>query len=386
VCWVDDISYWSTEQTDLELFAKQIYDEYGEAGPHYPTQFLGLNVTQNDNTIHISSRALIERAGKRFFPKNNPFRDDHPVEEDPDTIDLTHVKTTHAKSPFPSKGSAQGTESGGVQIEHQPKEGEPRLDKPFRELLGVIAFCAVTTRIDIAWHVSQLGRIQNNPGKKHWDLAKHVLRYLIRTKDYGPCYTTNNDDIQYYTDASWGDIPPHYIPETNLYTREGDRYLPVKGRKFIDPKDPDGRRSSFGYTAILAGAPISWQSQVQKTRRALSTTESELYAATFAAKDLIHVRGILQDMGLPCSEPITIHEDNQSCINQILREGISSRTKHIELRFYYLRDLETEGVTAITYCPTEHQLADILTKNTPETTFTPLRDQLIRVAPQKAFE
>jgi hypothetical protein len=131
------------------------------------------------------------------------------------------------------------------------------------------------------------------------------------------------------------------------------KYIPIKGAKWIDPKDPDGRRSSFGYLAILSNAPINWQSQIQKGRRALSTTESELYAATLAAKDLLHVRSTLQPMGYSCVDPITIHEDNQSTINQILRSGISARTKHIELRWYYLRDLETESITSIQYCPTE---------------------------------
>jgi hypothetical protein len=135
VTWVDDISYWSTDTKDLALFEQQITTEYGDAGPHYPSQFLGLNVQQTNGNIHISCKALIERAGKRFFPKRNPHLHS-PEMEDPDSMDLSHVNTDKAKTPFPSKGSALGCHSGGVDLDDMPKYGEPRLDKPFRELLG----------------------------------------------------------------------------------------------------------------------------------------------------------------------------------------------------------------------------------------------------------
>jgi hypothetical protein len=336
-------------------------------------------MTQRNEQIHISSKALIERAGVRFFPKENPFTPKSGEEgHDPNDMDLSHVNTEKATTPFP-----QGAK---VDLADQPKDNEPKLDKPFRELLGVISFVAITTRVDIAWHTSQLGRIQSNPGRTHWDLAKHVLRYLIRTKDYGLCYSKSDQNVEYYTDASkYTEDPNLYrrIPQKHTSATEPEhKYVQVKGRKYIDPSDPDGRRSSFGYVAIYGDAPVNWQSSIQKGRRALSTTESELYAATLAAKDLLHLRGTLRSMGDACADPITMHEDNQSCINQILRAGITARNKHIEMRWYYLRDLETEGATSIQYCPTELQLADILTKNLPQATFLGLRNQLICPPPE----
>ena len=317
-------------------------------------------------------------------------------------MDLSHVRTSHANQPFP-KGAQ-------VLTSDCPADHE-RLQKPYRELLGVVSFCAHTTRPDISWHVSQLGRVQSNPGQQHWDLALHLLRYLIHTKELGICYTPSHSELEVYSDASWGDIPPKYIQEQNLYRRvpistakaipaisnaalpsgvpshtysgssEQFKYIPIKGAKWIDPKDPDGRRSSFGYLSVLSNAPISWQSQIQKGRRALSTTESELYAATHAAKDLIHVRSTIQPMGYSCTDPIVIHEDNQSTINQVLRQGITARNKHVELRWYYLRDLESEGITSIKYCPTDMQLADILTKNLPSETFFNIRNKIISSPP-----
>ena len=104
--------------------------------------------------------------------------------------------------------------------------------------------------------------------------------------------------------------------------------------------------------------------------------ESELIAAVEASKDVIHIRQVLHDMGLKQTEPTILFEDNQSTINTVLREGITSRTKHIEVKWFWLRDIQSE--VKVTKKHTSEQLADIHTKRLNVTTFSYLRDKLVQ--------
>lgn len=165
-------------------------------------------------------------------------------------------------TPFPSHGSSLGS-----QVLHcdSPKEGETPLNKPYRELIGSLSYISLTTRPDIAFYTSQLAKVQSNPGQRHWQLAKHVLRYCIATASHGITYHADGSELEYYVDASWADVQPTYIVKD--------------GKKYLDPDDKDARRSSYGYVGFYASGPISWAARTHKGRRALSTMESELVAA-----------------------------------------------------------------------------------------------------------
>ena len=145
--------------------------------------------------------------------------------------------------------------------------------------------------------------------------------------------------LEYWSDASWGDIKPATVKQSNLYRKVNGRFIPVPDITLIDVTDPHARRTSFGWIGVLAGGPISWRSQVQQGRRALSTCEAELHAATEAAKDILHVKELLGHMLIQHDSPIALYEDNQSTIRVVTRLGITARTKHYELRLYFLRDL-----------------------------------------------
>ena len=356
---VDDCCYWSTDPTKMVAFEQLITSEYGDAGIHVPSLFLGINIAQARDQIHISSRTLIEKAAKKFFK----------------TEDLSKINLAKANTPFPSHNSAMGDV---VSLDDcpDPLTGGKKLDKPYRELVGTLAFVTLTTRPDCAWHTSHLGRVQANPGERHWKLACSVLRYLLRTKDHGILYRPVMTPLEYWSDASWGDIKPATVKQSNLYRKVNGRFIPVPDITLIDVTDPHARRTSFGWIGVLAGGPISWRSQVQQGRRALSTCEAELHAATEAAKDILHVKELLGHMLIQHDSPIALYEDNQSTIRVVTRLGITARTKHYELRLYFLRDLR--DVINITYCPTQQMLADLLTKNLGAETLTGLRDQIVK--------
>ena len=343
--YVDDLCYTGNSDEAVEHLEHELIAKFGNIKANDPDFFLGANIKQTDEQIHLCSSAMIKRMAKRFFP----------------TIDIDQLDLTRATTPFPSHGSSLGAE---VLLTDCPdiEKGEQPLAKPYREIIGALSYVALTTRPEIAFYTSQLARVQANPGEKHWKLAKHVLRYLIATPDHGLTYHREGDGLQYYVDASWADVTPNYKTK-----EDGKRYLTA---------DDDGRRSSYGYIGFYASGPISWAARIQKGRRALSSMESELIAAVEASKDVIHIRQVLHDMGLKQTEPTILFEDNQSTINTVLREGITSRTKHIEVKWFWLRDIQSE--VKVTKKHTSEQLADIHTKRLNVTTFSYLRDKLVQ--------
>ncbi|KXJ68625.1 hypothetical protein RP20_CCG002410 [Aedes albopictus] len=70
----------------------------------------------------------------------------------------------------------------------------------------------------------------------------------------------------------------------------------------------------------------------------------------------------MRGLGENIRHPVTIQEDNQSCISMLNAEGGTRRTKHIDTRYNFVRDLAASGIIKVKYCPTEDMLADVLTK------------------------
>lgn len=96
-------------------------------------------------------------------------------------------------------------------------------------------------------------------------------------------------------------------------------------------------------------------------------------AMALAVQDALFLRSLLSEVRLLPSGPTAMHEDNQACIAMMKNPMTSSRTKHIALRFHFVRDrLESEEVDVV-YCKSSEMLADLLTKPLPAPRFLELR-------------
>lgn len=130
--------------------------------------------------------------------------------------------------------------------------------------------------------------------------------------------------------------------------------------------DPDERRSTTGYIFKLAEAAISWNSKRQQTV-ALSTTEAEYMALSSAAQEAIYLQGLLCELCIKCSDkPITVFCDNRGAIALSHNSVHHSRTKHIDVRHHYIRDLINAGKFSVKSISTDKQQADFLTKALPK--------------------
>ena len=95
---------------------------------------------------------------------------------------------------------------------------------------------------------------------------------------------------------------------------------------------------------------------------ALSTVEGEYIAASDASKEAISLRKLLAGLFGDVLETTIIHCDNQSCVKLSENPVFHDRSKHIEMRYHYLRDMVQKGTICLQYVPTEEQIADIFTK------------------------
>ncbi|KAH8342568.1 hypothetical protein KR084_005249 [Drosophila pseudotakahashii] len=191
-------------------------------------------------------------------------------------------------------------------------------------------YLAVLSRPDIVHAVSKLSQRNTDPHIEHESAAKHLLRYLAGTSNLSIVYKKSGGSVIGFADADWAN-------------------------------DQLDRKSYSGYAFFLAGAAFSWSSTKQSVV-ALSSTEAEYIALSTAAREAIYLRRLLGDMGWPNQEPITIFGDNISS-HHIARNPIHhKRTKHIDIKFHYVREKVESNEINLKHVFTEENVADLLTK------------------------
>jgi hypothetical protein len=126
----------------------------------------------------------------------------------------------------------------------------------------------------------------------------------------------------------------------------------------------EDRRAVSGYAFLIDGGAVSWSSKRQEIV-SLSTTESEYVAATHASKEALWLRSLISQIFDPITEPTTLFSDNQSAIALTKDHQYHARTKHIDIRFHFIRWIIEEGKLRLVFCPTGDMLADTLTKALP---------------------
>jgi hypothetical protein len=221
----------------------------------------------------------------------------------------------------------------------------------YRMMVGSLIYASISTRPDITHAVNMISRHMSNPSHEHMIMVKRVFRYLSGTRTLGLLYNNENQhqggDIELtgYCDADWGG-------------------------------DLTDRKSTTGYCTMMNGNLVSWQSKKQPTV-ALSSTEAEYMAINDVAKEIMWMRMILGELGLKVVTPTIIYVDNQPAIRISENDSEHDRTKHIDIRHYFIRDLIKNGDIKLQWISTNDQLADIFTKSLATPTFVTLRDQLM---------
>jgi len=126
--------------------------------------------------------------------------------------------------------------------------------------------------------------------------------------------------------------------------------------------DKDNRRSVNGFVLFLCGVPIVWRSKQQKTV-ALSSSEAKYVAISEAVKEILFVLQLLNTMNIPVEAPVRVRVDNMGAIFMAGNASSSVKTRHVDTRFHFVRELVEDKVVEIIFVKTDENKADGFTKN-----------------------
>ena len=135
--------------------------------------------------------------------------------------------------------------------------------------------------------------------------------------------------------------------------------------------DLDDRHSTSGNLFLMNGGSITWTSKKQPIVT-LSTTETDYVSLSVA----VWIRQLLDDLHMSQDQPTVIMEDNQGAICLANNPVIHSRTKHVDIRYHYVREAIGNRAVKVQYCPTEEMVAELLTKALPKSRFPTLRHKV----------
>jgi hypothetical protein len=225
----------------------------------------------------------------------------------------------------------------------EDKKGK-RVDiKVYRGMVGSLLYLTAS-RPDIMFATCLCARFQSDPKESHMMAIKRIFKYLKGTPNLGLWYPKGTGfNLVGYTDSDYA----------------GCR---------ID------RKSTSGSCQFLGQRLVSWFSKKQQST-ATSTAEAEYIAAGSCCAQLLWIRNQLMDYGLVL-EHIPLMCDNTSAISIVANPVNHSTTKHIEIRYHFIREHAANGTIEVSYVPTEKQLADIFTKPLNEAVFNRLVSEI----------
>jgi len=318
--YVDDLLIFgndlpSIQQLKLDLASKFKTKDLGE-----PTKFLGLTINRNRKagTMNINQASYIQNLLDKY--------------------ELNNLQPSFIPADPKAKLSKAMAPSSKDDIAYMK-------GIPYRETVGALLYAALHTRPDITYAVNAVSQYVSNPGKEHWEAVKLIFSYLKQFKNLGITYRRK---------------PPN----------EKSIIRPIVYSDASHASRIDDRKSITGYICFLNHhSPVSWKTRVQPIV-ATSSTESEYLALTEAVKEAIWLEMFFNELNiLPVSKPI-IFEDNKSTILIAENPVLHQKTKHIDIRYHFIRQHVKDKTLTLQYCPTNKMIADMLTKALYKPQFT----------------
>ena len=186
------------------------------------------------------------------------------------------------------------------------------------------------TRPDIAFAVIKMSQFMLNPTKDHLKKALHIVKYLSTTPELALHYSGGESILNAYSDSDWaGDL--------------------------------ETRCSTSGYAIFLGKDMVSWRSRRQATI-ALSSTEAEYMSMCNCAQQILWIQSIFHECHLTLDHSI-MFGDNKGALHIAQNPVMEGRSKHIDIKYYFLRECVENKSFLLDYVPTDQQEVDLMTKN-----------------------
>ena len=203
---------------------------------------------------------------------------------------------------------------------------------PYCAIVGKCMYLSNCTRPDISFAVRELAKFMSNYGHKHFEAAKHLLRYLQGTRGRGITYGNSPNPypiFKAFADSDWA--------------------------------MSEGRKSVSGYIIECANGPLTWSSK-QQVVVALSSCEAEYLACSHCARQVLWLRSLFEELGFPQKHPTPMYCDNQGTVACTHDPQAHSRMKHIDIRSHFIRDCVNYRLVDVHHIPGIENPADLLTK------------------------
>lgn len=271
-------------------------------------KLLGVEFEESDGNILIHQASYIDEVCNRY----REFR--FPISSLPIVKSCVYSKTDCPKT---------------------SEESEEISQLPYRNILGCLSFIASRTRPDISYAVNIFSQFQSNPGISHWNGMLKLLGYVSSTRDLKLNLTCNKPQFLVYSDADFA-------------------------------SNRDDRTSMGGQLVTLNNSPVEWRAFKQKCV-SLSTMESEFVAMTEASRELIWFDRVLTecfDRKIILNRPIqsVLFVDNMATIDFVRSPIENCRSKHIDVKLFFVRDLVQSNSFSLKYISSKSNLADVFTK------------------------
>ncbi len=219
---------------------------------------------------------------------------------------------------------------------------DSKLPKLYRRLLGKIMYVMLGSRPDVCYSVSLFSQFQNSPNRMIYNHLLRVLKYLWHTRELFLVYHKYEKlNLQTFVDADWANCPT-------------------------------SRKSISGICCFLSNNLIAWKSRKQSIVT-LSSSDAEIIALCEGTCETLSIKNILNEFS---DEDVNIEmfEDNANCI--YFAYGCTKKSKHLEIKYYFIRDYVRRGIIRILSVPSSEQVADIMTKGLGPTKFSYFRDRM----------
>jgi hypothetical protein len=336
--YVDDLAIASDSPAGIAAIRTQLMHKFkmtDDGDLHY---ILGMKIIRDrtNKAIFVSSPSKIEELLKDFYMAKCI----------PCSTPMDHVAISAADSP--TVGSDDWHEMQKV---------------PYRECVGRLTHLMRTTRPDLAFSVSVVNRYLHNPGARHWEAVKRILRYLKGTADLS-------------LRIAPGDFSST-VTAVDRFPKSSPEFFPLTGNTDADwGGHPDSSKSTSGYAFFLGPGLVSWSSKVQP-HTATSSTHAEYIAAYHATSECMWARSFLGELGLlNLSLPTILYCDNEAAIKIANYHMVTPRSKHFNTKLHSVREKVQEGELSLSFCPGKANVADIFTKPLGASKFLPFRKEL----------